>query len=211
MTKKCTRCKTDKQFVDFYKATAGKLGLSSRCKTCEKIYQQTRKLEKHESHKKWWNSEKGIEYKTQKRNQTKQSRLDDLVKKIEIFNKTDQNSVDAWRSGYFKRNFAKLNATPKWVDKYHKEKITKIYAITQQLQEATGSVYHVDHIVPLVSSSVCGLHVWWNLQPLPEKTNVTKNNIFNPAIYPEQGEVAFPRWGRINAVQQLQHMETSDE
>lgn len=204
-------CKTDKNSAAFYKATAGKFGLSSRCKDCEKIYQQSRKIEKKESHKKWWNSEKGFEYKTQKRNQTKQNRLIELVEKIDTLNKTDENSVYAWRSGHLKRNFAKLNATPKWVDKIHKEKIVKIYAITQQLQEATGSMYHVDHIVPLVSESVCGLHVWWNLQPLPEKTNVTKNNIFNPAIYPEQGEIAFPHWGRINAVQQLQNMEDSDD
>lgn len=60
------------------------------------------------------------------------------------------------------------------------------------LQEATAMVYHVDHIAPLVAENVCGLHVWWNLQPMTETANVLKNNTFEPRLYPEQGVVAFP-------------------
>jgi len=39
-----------------------------------------------------------------------------------------------------------------------------------------------------MKSKTCGV---WH-QPLPEKSNVIKNNIFNPAIFPEQGELARP-------------------
>lgn len=34
----------------------------------------------------------------------------------------------------------------------------------------------VDHVVPLKSKRVSGLHVWWNLQLLDQSHNKAKNN-----------------------------------
>ena len=77
-----------------------------------------------------------------------------------------------------KRRGVKLNATPKWLTKEHIDEMKKIYLKAKELQEKTGEKYQVDHIIPLISKKVCGLHVPWNLQPLPAKENLSKGNRF---------------------------------
>jgi hypothetical protein len=76
------------------------------------------------------------------------------------------------KSDYLARNAArkalKLNATPSWADL---EKIKEIYRTCPE-------GYHVDHIVPLKGTLVCGLHVEYNLQHLPALENMQKHNKF---------------------------------
>lgn len=188
MTKPCSVCKAVKSFDLFYKASKSKDGHSNRCKECDLQYQRSRKKEKKESSTRWWKAH-GESYKLKLRAKTKEKRL----KKYEfVFLSTQEDVAERWRQHRAKRILAKINATPAWADLNHHSKINEIYALTQQLQEVTGSIYHVDHMVPLISDVVCGLHVWWNLQPMLEKSNMLKNNNFEPSLYPEQGEVAFP-------------------
>lgn len=66
-----------------------------------------------------------------------------------------------------RRHASKLKATPPWADK-------KLIALLYK--EAASIGLHVDHIVPLQSPLVCGLHVENNLQMLSQKENIQKNN-----------------------------------
>lgn len=65
-------------------------------------------------------------------------------------------------------------ATPKWLTSMHKFQINLIYDIRDLLTARTGEQYQVDHIVPLRGKEVCGLHVPWNLKPMPAKENRKK-------------------------------------
>lgn len=75
------------------------------------------------------------------------------------------------------RKAQKLQATPRWADS---NAIELIYAEAKRLSEETGVAHEVDHIVPLISPIVSGLHVPANLRPLPASHNRSKGNRYWP-------------------------------
>ena len=72
-----------------------------------------------------------------------------------------------------KRRASKKNATPAWANK---ELIEALYEKAGRFTQMTGEPFHVDHIVPLTSDLVCGLHWEGNLQILPGVENLSKGN-----------------------------------
>lgn len=77
-----------------------------------------------------------------------------------VDNKSDYIAKDA------KRRASKLNATPKWSQDYD----------IKEFYKNRPDGYHVDHIIPLQSDIVCGLHIINNLQYLPASENLKKGN-----------------------------------
>jgi len=67
-------------------------------------------------------------------------------------------------------------ATPSWINKDQKKVMTCLYIEAQRLTKLTGERYVVDHIVPLISDEVCGLHVPWNLRVITQDENLVKSN-----------------------------------
>jgi len=68
------------------------------------------------------------------------------------------------------------NATPKWITPEQKLAMRNLYLQAQALTKATGERYVVDHIIPLISPEVCGLHVPWNLRVITQEENLIKSN-----------------------------------
>ena len=67
---------------------------------------------------------------------------------------------------------AQLRATPKWADH---EAIGMIYRAAEVIR-TSGFDVHVDHVVPLQSKVVSGLHVHNNLRIISARANQSKSN-----------------------------------
>jgi len=68
------------------------------------------------------------------------------------------------------RKAKKINATPLWANQQ----------IIKGIYKNRPAGHDVDHIVPLVSDLVCGLHCEANLQYLPKSENQSKRNFYWP-------------------------------
>ena len=71
-------------------------------------------------------------------------------------------------------------ATPKWLTREQHADIRRLYLMAGALSKTTGEPYVVDHIVPLRSEVVCGLHVPWNLRVITREENLKKSNKLAP-------------------------------
>lgn len=78
-------------------------------------------------------------------------------------------------------------ATPPWFTESMQKEMKEIY-------ETCPEGFNVDHIVPLDSKIVCGLHVPWNLQHMTFKANMTKSNKWWPH-HPFENQDLFPPIG----------------
>ena len=67
-------------------------------------------------------------------------------------------------------------ATPKWITPEQKLAMRELYLQAQKMTKLTGERYVVDHIIPLISPEVCGLHVPWNLRVITQEENLIKSN-----------------------------------
>jgi hypothetical protein len=76
-----------------------------------------------------------------------------------------------------KRRAALLRAIPAWANE---QAVAAIYAEAHATQAESGVRMAVDHIVPLISDKVCGLHCEANLQILTASANSKKNNYWWP-------------------------------
>lgn len=85
-------------------------------------------------------------------------------------------NIDWVRADTSVRKRRHREATPKWITAEEKATMRALYVQARKLSEITGERYVVDHIVPLRSDVVCGLHVPWNLRVITQEENLKKSN-----------------------------------
>jgi len=157
--KKCTKCGEARGLEYFHKDKSARDGLQYTCKMCAR--ERARK----------WTEE------------NKERRKEYLQENKEYFKDQDRkwkrDNPDKTRAHTAKRRSRKLRATPKWLTEEQDLQIKLIYEEAKELEEADGIKRHTDHIVPLKSENVCGLHVPWNLQILTAEQNLSKNNRYS--------------------------------
>lgn len=64
-------------------------------------------------------------------------------------------------------------ATPRWANRFF---MGEIYALCALRTTLTGVQHHVDHVVPIRSRYVCGLHCEQNMRVIPAALNRSKSN-----------------------------------
>lgn len=64
-------------------------------------------------------------------------------------------------------------AMPAWSNQFF---MAEIYDLAHRRTKVTGFLWHADHVVPLKSDLVCGLHVEHNLACIPAFINRSKKN-----------------------------------
>lgn len=81
--------------------------------------------------------------------------------------------------------FAKQrSATPPWADsEFEQFFASEIYDLARVRTAETGIKWEVDHMVPIRSPLVCGLHCSANLQLLTERANRQKRNSHWPGMW----------------------------
>lgn len=190
-TKRCACCGEEKPVGSFHKNKTSKDGLFSYCKVCtNKRNSQWKKNnpskvslsnkdwraknpEKSKAIRKAWR-DKNISYvlahAADYREQNKE-KLTEGQKAYYLSNK------DKYYERAAKRRLEVRQATPSWADV---SDMRCFYEAAFAFKLLTGQQYEVDHIVPISSKKVCGLHVSSNLRVVAEKENRKKGNRYWP-------------------------------
>jgi hypothetical protein len=185
-TKTCSKCGETKPLSEFSKRSRSKDGHAGWCKACSKVYRATWYANNQEYAKAcsrdWYaeNTERALRNGVTWRDKNRESARR-LNAKWAANNRGKVQAKNAkwWSANPEKRRFylakrraAELQATPPWADL---DAIKAIYA-EQQFYIDLGLDAHVDHIIPLQSETVCGLHVAQNLRIILASDNRRKSN-----------------------------------
>lgn len=193
--KTCAKCGVSKPLTDFHVLNCRKDGRKSYCKVCIKTYSAAR-YKANPEHQLAVNAAWREKYPDRQKaaNDAWCSKNKDRIKVVSaewhrahrgVWKKANPEKDKAHKLNYRKANpekwpgycaarlARKLNATPSWANKFF---IEEAYALAQLRTKVLGFRWHVDHVVPLRSDLVSGLHVEANLQVIPWRDNLIKHN-----------------------------------
>ena len=162
-------------------------GLAYRCKSCSSFRCDMRYFAKKEYilERSKANYEKNKAARAKQIKAWQEANADKLKKIRAEYREANKTALAEQSSAWAKANrplrnasvaryrAVKLQATPAWADQ---EAIADAYEFTKVRERMCGGRWSVDHIVPLRSPKVCGLHVEHNLRVIPLNENKAKGN-----------------------------------
>lgn len=184
--KTCSNCKQTKAPVEFSRRAKSLDGLQPKCKACCAMLKKEW-VAKNVDHVTAYQAEYSKAYRVEHAKRLAESKRQHhlansaaITAKVLAWQKVNPERVNAknrqWERAHPAKSNAKsalrrariLKATPVWADN---AAIVEIYERASNM----GDV-HVDHMVPLKSNRVCGLHVPANLEIIPKSDNLAKSN-----------------------------------
>lgn len=206
LSKACTKCRQVKPMEGFAARAASSDGRTSQCLECrraakrswaaqnpEKVAEYNREWsEKNPEYHRDWRGENAEAIRERHRQIYAENPQKHAEKRKRMYEKhrekrleysaqykRDNPAQNAMHAGAYKAR--KRQATPSWADR---PAMLRVYQLARFATEESGLIYTVDHIVPLVSDLVCGLHCEQNLQVMSLSENASKNNRYDPVAGP---------------------------
>lgn len=216
MVKVCTKCGLEKPFSEFNKMAGGKDGLRPWCRQCSRAwarqYRQSagemlRATDRHRwATRRSTANEKARLRRLDNKDVTRRKTREKYLKNrdgILIYQKeyalANKEKIAARFRLYSKRRGAFINARLAAQKKRVRQatvafsdmkKIRQVYESAAYFSKVTGVEHTVDHVVPITSKLVCGLHVHWNLELMSKSNNSRKGNRHWPDFRPGDPQMA---------------------
>lgn len=179
--KTCSKCGMSKSPSVFRLMARSADGLSAWCIECHKEasreHYQRNKVDRNNAAKAWreQNRDKANQIARDYHHRNRDARATQYKEWAKL-------NAGMRRLSTAKRKAAMLRAIPVWANL---AEMKAVYKEAKRIEDVTGVRMHVDHIVPLQSPLVCGLHCEANLRVLPGAENERKRNFWWPDM-PEQ-------------------------
>ena len=134
---------------------------------------RARTVQKRKEYNSEWYANIDKEMREVRRKRTKQDYWKHREKRIEVSKQYAKKNRDKCAALQNERRCRKIRATPIWF----KKEIKKVQLVYKKARDLG---FEVDHIVPINSKKVSGLHTWANLQLLDTSLNSSKGNRYWP-------------------------------
>lgn len=178
VSQRCSGCEIEKTLDQFRLCGPQKTWRRRHCRSCENdqviVRYREHKKRRNAQNKRWYEENKESRRATQRRwaSLNKERTLAAGRRYRKKHPERDCAKVA-------RRTAEQLRATPKWANEFF---IEETYALASLRSKVAGRRWHVDHVVPLRSKEVCGLHVEHNLRVVLGSENQAKGNRYWPGM-----------------------------